>query len=492
MVLSICNLFDWLIRKGYEVRSDIHFGPPILNGVRLLNNYYPERDQDDVAFIGPSEDFINPNSPGTFVCCKNDIIYIDNIDSELIFNECIRAFEFYNQWEIALLEAVIKDCDLTTFINLGHQVFESPMFISSVNGQTCAITSQYDPGIHPIWKQRMEQGNLSFEFINQYHEGEYFHGMYSSTYPQIGNSPIWGGEILFSNLRNNNERIGSIIIYEYSHKFHQGDAQLLNVFTNIVEKALALHPTRYFSLTELENLAFSLLNNHLEDWEKAYKVLESYRWNYRHEFLVVCSSPPSGVDSVVIGRMRDIIKSRYSGICTVLLDGNMIVVINRNLQKDERMLLDHMQQLARHKLVLGISYPFCGFEHLKTYYEQAHSAMCFAKEEGRSEAAFEEAFEIEFGKQIGASSSLSSMVHPDVRNLICMDKKKNTEYARTLYAFLFCGCNYRETARILMIHRNTLTYRMEKIKPLLSVDLEDNRERMVILKSLMLSGMSLP
>ena len=253
---------------------------------------------------------------------------------ELIFNECIRAFEFFNQWEIALLEAVIQDSNLNTFITLGHQVFQSPMFISGANGQTYAITSQYDPSIHPIWKQRLENGNLSFDFINQYHEGDYFQEMYSSTYPQISVSPIWGGEILFSNLRTRNERIGSVIIYEYGHKFHQGDVHLLHVYAKIIEKALALHPTQYFSLSELENLAFHLLDEKDTNWETAYNTLRAYRWKYDHRFLVICSSSPSGIDSVIIGRLRDIIKSKYNGICTVLYDGNLLVIINLNLRND--------------------------------------------------------------------------------------------------------------------------------------------------------------
>ena len=428
MLLSICNLFDWLSRKGYNVRSDIHTGPPILSGVRLLNNYYPEQDQDDVAFIGPSEDFMNSPSPGTIVCCKNDIIYIDEIDTELIFNECIRAFEFFNQWEIALLEAVIQDSNLNTFITLGHQVFQSPMFISGANGQTYAITSQYDPSIHPIWKQRLENGNLSFDFINQYHEGDYFQEMYSSTYPQISVSPIWGGEILFSNLRTRNERIGSVIIYEYGHKFHQGDVHLLHVYAKIIEKALALHPTQYFSLSELENLAFHLLDEKDTNWETAYNTLRAYRWKYDHRFLVICSSSPSGIDSVIIGRLRDIIKSKYNGICTVLYDGNLLVIINLNLRNDYHTVISDMQTLTKNKLIFGISYPFLDFANLKLYYQQALLSMQTAKSQKKTLMDFEEIFSSALRKNLPTNSGLSAMVHPDILLLLSMDRKNSTDY----------------------------------------------------------------
>ncbi len=441
MLLSICNLFDWLSRKGYNVRSDIHTGPPILSGVRLLNNYYPEQDQDDVAFIGPSEDFMNSPSPGTIVCCKNDIIYIDEIDTELIFNECIRAFEFFNQWEIALLEAVIQDSNLNTFITLGHQVFQSPMFISGANGQTYAITSQYDPSIHPIWKQRLENGNLSFDFINQYHEGDYFQEMYSSTYPQISVSPIWGGEILFSNLRTRNERIGSVIIYEYGHKFHQGDVHLLHVYAKIIEKALALHPTQYFSLSELENLAFHLLDEKDTNWETAYNTLRAYRWKYDHRFLVICSSSPSGIDSVIIGRLRDIIKSKYNGICTVLYDGNLLVIINLNLRNDYHTVISDMQTLTKNKLIFGISYPFLDFANLKLYYQQALLSMQTAKSQKKTLMDFEEIFPSALRKNLPTNSGLSAMVHPDILLLLSMDRKNSTDYATTLYVYLLCGCN---------------------------------------------------
>ena len=488
MLLSICNLFDWLSRKGYNVRSDIHTGPPILSGVRLLNNYYPEQDQDDVAFIGPSEDFMNSPSPGTIVCCKNDIIYIDEIDTELIFNECIRAFEFFNQWEIALLEAVIQDSNLNTFITLGHQVFQSPMFISGANGQTYAITSQYDPSIHPIWKQRLENGNLSFDFINQYHEGDYFQEMYSSTYPQISVSPIWGGEILFSNLRTRNERIGSVIIYEYGHKFHQGDVHLLHVYAKIIEKALALHPTQYFSLSELENLAFHLLDEKDTNWETAYNTLRADRWKYDHRFLVICSSSPSGIDSVIIGRLRDIIKSKYNGICTVLYDGNLLVIINLNLRNDYHTVISDMQTLTKNKLIFGISYPFLDFANLKLYYQQALLSMQTAKSQKKTLMDFEEIFSSALRKNLPTNSGLSAMVHPDILLLLSMDRKNSTDYATTLYVYLLCGCNSRETARILSIHRNTLLYRMDKIRTFCTLSLDNLQNRQILFISLVFSG----
>ena len=54
-----------------------------------------------------------------------------------------------------------------------------------------------------------------------------------------------------------------------------------------------------------------------------------------------------------------------------------------------------------------------------------------------------------------------------------MDAQRDTQYLRSLHAYLGCGMNMKRAAHALGVHRNTLDYRLSRISELFSLDLSD-------------------
>ena len=54
-----------------------------------------------------------------------------------------------------------------------------------------------------------------------------------------------------------------------------------------------------------------------------------------------------------------------------------------------------------------------------------------------------------------------------------MDAQRDTQYLRSLDAYLGCGLNMKRAAQALGVHRNTLDYRLSRISELFSLDLGD-------------------
>ena len=55
--------------------------------------------------------------------------------------------------------------------------------------------------------------------------------------------------------------------------------------------------------------------------------------------------------------------------------------------------------------------------------------------------------------------------------LISFDEVHHTDYVNTLHCYLDNDCNLIKTSKAMFIHRNTLVYRMDKIKEVLGNDL---------------------
>lgn len=67
-----------------------------------------------------------------------------------------------------------------------------------------------------------------------------------------------------------------------------------------------------------------------------------------------------------------------------------------------------------------------------------------------------------------------------IRNLVEYDQQNETNMVETLDCYFACNCNVSETAKALYIHRNTLIYRIDKIKTILGRDLKDSEERLLL------------
>ena len=85
---------------------------------------------------------------------------------------------------------------------------------------------------------------------------------------------------------------------------------------------------------------------------------------------------------------------------------------------------------------------------------------------------------------MNADPILSSLVSTEAVRLREYDLKNNTVFFETYYLFLLHERNLVRTARVLNIHRNTLVYRIEKIREMISIDEDDPAKRMHMLLSM--------
>ena len=80
----------------------------------------------------------------------------------------------------------------------------------------------------------------------------------------------------------------------------------------------------------------------------------------------------------------------------------------------------------------------------------------------------------------------SELCHPDTIRLYEYDRQNGTEYLETLYQYLLHDRNAVQAAKVLYVHRNTMSYRLEKLREMLTFDMEDGDTRIFVLMSILL------
>lgn len=90
-----------------------------------------------------------------------------------------------------------------------------------------------------------------------------------------------------------------------------------------------------------------------------------------------------------------------------------------------------------------------------------------------------------------ALSARGDLVLPEVRALGERDRADDTLYCLTLYTYLACHHSLRETCERLFAHRNTILYRVRRMKEDFGLPLDDPRAHMALLLSAALMLMEL-
>ncbi len=82
--------------------------------------------------------------------------------------------------------------------------------------------------------------------------------------------------------------------------------------------------------------------------------------------------------------------------------------------------------------------------------------------------------------QFASSRNPSEFFSEALERLLEYDQQADKELVKTLAAFLECNGNLTETSERLYIHRNTLKYRLERIRDITQIDLDDSENRLIL------------
>lgn len=191
-------------------------------------------------------------------------------------------------------------------------------------------------------------------------------------------------------------------------------------------------------------------------------------------------------DLLSIGQeIRSIIKmefSLYSGSILVMPQtGSVLALVSTDRISEEnlRIILKHIIENAEKKhhicLRAGIGSSVEYLEDVKTSRKEASEAVKVSLFSDTDKSIF---FYKEQGiytliSKITDSRFLDDYVTKKLGRLIDTDEINNGSLCETLESFLNHNCNVKETAQSLIIHRNTLNYRLNKIRELLGVDFEN-------------------
>ena len=136
---------------------------------------------------------------------------------------------------------------------------------------------------------------------------------------------------------------------------------------------------------------------------------------------------------------------------------------------------------ANYCFKLGVGCNYIGFEQIHLSYEEAQKALSFSPYYQSTMIFYEDLGAFQILLNIHEQSMLESYVYKQLGPLIEEDKKKNSDLLKTLKTYLESNGSKKVASEELHIVRQSLYYRLEKIKDFLGEDYLDPQRRLALL-----------
>jgi len=171
-------------------------------------------------------------------------------------------------------------------------------------------------------------------------------------------------------------------------------------------------------------------------------------------------------------------------------EGRLVVVLPHESPQDEEDARQVAESIRREVLLLsdgarvsaGVGRHHPGLWGFARMYREAERALVVAQTllGGNCTAAYGELGANRLLGELVSSPELATFYDDHLGKLVEYDRRHNAELQATLEAFFAANSNHVRAARQLHLHRNTLLYRLERIRAILGVDLDDPETRLTL------------
>lgn len=408
-----------------------------------------------------------------------------------------RIFMKFQEFDRKLYQVLQSESgSLNELCSLGVEFFENPLFIHDENFNVLALTKWVGGYFVPEMDERTGLGMMPLDIIESFKHNRAYETSLSTERAHfwVGiNSPT---RSIYMNMWDDEHKYrGRICLTEIQSSLKVSQLILVEYFMGFVCAVLSRRKWRIKRECGIfENLIKDYV---LEDkWNEPQFLhhISRLRWNQEDSYLCLkIDLGDSDGQMYSAEKLRSILYGMILSCFAFFHEKYLYVLVNLTADgRTETSVCSDMAQFIRDNILkMGVSVSFHDIFQMKQYFWQAGIALQYglAAETTAWYYRFQDyALEFMLCHACGGVDP-RYVCASDLIRIKEYDQEKNTNHYETLQAYLECNCNIAVASAKLYIHRSTLLYRLNKIKELVSLDLEDENARLYLqLSFLILNG----
>jgi len=398
-----------------------------------------------------------------------------------LFNAARQRLESSRGLYAELLEAAAGAAGIDPVINLAASKLGNPVVLLDADFKILAHSTLF-PIEDPLWAENIRQGYCSYEFVSAVAELDAVKNAAPTSDPVVVTCYASPLRKLSSKIFIGGKRVGIVLMLEKETPISSVHMELLPIISAAAGDAIARYaPYLISGSTAYQKLLYDLLIG--ASPEEVAPRIAGLAFSPHLCALCVRQSRYLGQrhlkEDVVPQLTRCLPETRFA-----FHEGGVaaLVPLREELSLQEEQLAG-LEALAKAEhLRIGISGLFFRPENFAKRYAQARRALELSARL-RSDSllcAYADYSFYDLLDKTGETDTLGLCCHPALSLLSRYDHANGTDLYRTLEVYLACGCSIKETAQKLFIHRNSLNYRLERIRDLTQADLADSNTQFLL------------
>lgn len=467
------KLSMWMLMRQLpfpHCACNIQDGAAEIRGVRLFS---PSAAEFDPSYIyvdqaGPLS--LRYDGDDVILMQKNNSIVIPGQTVEDVLNATLAVFDYYNEWEAELLRAANQNNAVQHIVDIASRALHGPLCVAAADGSAIACTSSPGPQWDdPGWQYFRDMGMVPPYYTSgavQDLEGTYYQSM--SLRPQLYR--IDERICICAHVLSGGETVGSIYVQEFDKKLDEADVQLSEVLLEVLG-SLNYENTQAAALQSCSDALRAMVFGAPSDSYSRARLDAQLQKAAPYRLLLLRSNTDN----------RDPVHE-----CSVLASLRKLLPRSVSFAQDHEIICvlpaaEHTKRLGtvlelRH-YQLGISLSFEDWSVLPSRYRQA----AYAADKGILH--FQEAAFHCMTETLTKLNGEMDLLHPALAILRETDRRDGSAYYETLKTYLRLQCNMSAAAEKLNLHRNSMKYRMQRIREMCGMDLDNAEEREYLLCS---------
>lgn len=409
---------------------------------------------------------------------KNGQVFqiIDHVSPYRVFNEIQNIFDYYEKWDNRLRELAGHEGNIQEILDESFRVFHNPIIVNTADyfvvGYSSIIDTRSDLSVlvdpDALFENSFENGEMRRNPELTQKKGAFF-------YPDY----LMQSRSLCVNIFDHGRYAYRVLMVESMNRFAAYDGALLEHLARYIEMALSKQTVLQTDMGyRLDRILSDVLLNGQQELDFAQQWLSEFGWLASHRYMCInlrVAAPD--LENMTIRFICSHVEKLLGHCCAFQYENSVAVFVNLSRsQSDVDDVKDKLIYFLRDSfLKAGFSNEFVGFAYLREYYNQAVTAL----EVGSRREPFKwiHRFEdIVLDYLLEKSSGDFPVEMVCSRKLLALrsyDREHHTEYYTTLEAYIRNQMNAVQTAKQLFIHRSTFLYRMEKLKEIVHLNLND-------------------
>lgn len=281
--------------------------------------------------------------------------------------------------------------------------------------------------------------------------------------------------------------IAGVSVMELNRPFVDADCDKVQFLSMLL--SLELRKSKYSMINSIQRkraFFYDILRNNALSESDLNKRLQYFHFplNHINYLLTVDSRLLTAEEQESLVNKLSILR----GDLAILFDGYAVVLLSLGTPGTldlPEILKQYAGLISMYDMKAGLSTGFQSLMNVKLYFQQAVNAIIWNNRLG-TDHVISRYDDYAVNHIISQCESAYDLMHPAIKSLALYDMKKDTCLTATLYCYLKNDRSTVRTAQAMHVHRNTINFRINKIKELIPFDWDDTALIRYLLLSLVI------